>query len=146
MYSFVDQATEATAAQLESTKLALQQHAAKQPAVAEAPLEPGPGQVGICAGAGRALVVQHCTDRSVCLQVDAVVQIVEGRFCLSLKTDNGARSKRVRTRQQTSMAALAHVCLVTLKSLGAVAIVSLSHVSASQAPCAIEEWVNMPVL
>lgn len=46
MYSFVEQATEATAAQLESTKLALQQHAAKQPAVAEAPLEPGPGQVG----------------------------------------------------------------------------------------------------
>lgn len=50
MYSFVDQATEATAAQLESTKLALQQHAAKQPAVAEAPLEPGPGQVGTGAG------------------------------------------------------------------------------------------------
>jgi hypothetical protein len=47
MYSFVEQATEATAAQLESTKLALQQHAAKQPAVAEAPLEPGPGQVGV---------------------------------------------------------------------------------------------------
>lgn len=45
MYSFVDQATEATAAQLESTKLALQQHSAKQPATAEAPLEPGPGQV-----------------------------------------------------------------------------------------------------
>lgn len=47
MYSFVEQATEATAAQLESTKLALQQHAAKQPAVSEAPLEPGPGQVRI---------------------------------------------------------------------------------------------------
>lgn len=46
VYSFVEQATDSTAAQLESTKLALQQHAARQPApAAEAHLEPGPGQV-----------------------------------------------------------------------------------------------------
>lgn len=49
LYGFVEQATEATAAQLESTHMALQQHAAKQPATAEPPLEPGPGQVsGLC--------------------------------------------------------------------------------------------------
>lgn len=45
LYSLVGQATEATAAQLESTKAVLQQHAARQPSAAEAPLEPGPGQV-----------------------------------------------------------------------------------------------------
>jgi hypothetical protein len=59
MYSFVEQATEATAAQLESTKLALQQHAAKQPAVAEALLEPGPGQVRRLDGRV-ALIVRCC--------------------------------------------------------------------------------------
>lgn len=72
MYSFVEQATEATAAQLESTKLALQQHAAKQPAVAEAPLEPGPGQVGADV---------HCQLMSVC---DAdVYDVVQVAGCLS---------------------------------------------------------------
>lgn len=71
MYSFVDQATEATAAQLESTKLALQQHSAKQPATAEAPLEPGPGQVRPCSPGTALALAASATARVLGLAEDA---------------------------------------------------------------------------
>jgi hypothetical protein len=46
LYSLSEQAAAATAAQLEATAAVLQQQSAKQPAVDEAPLSPGPGKVG----------------------------------------------------------------------------------------------------
>jgi hypothetical protein len=78
MYSFVDQATEATAAQLESTKLALQQHSAKQPATAEAPLEPGPGQVTL-----QPVTYVACqTDSDMCALAQAHVRAFFWQGCM----------------------------------------------------------------
>lgn len=79
LYGFVEQATEATAAQLESTRLALQQHAAKQPATAQAPLEPGPGQVCVEVGLKKA-----CAMMTVCCTQRSASKRVWSRGCLCM--------------------------------------------------------------